>query len=222
MKKLFSLFIGLASLAYSYAQSTEGTIKYSIEFSSSDPQVQAQLSMLGGSTMTQYFTPNFSRIQTNMGMFMNNSTVIDLKSKESVMLMEGMMGKKAVKGNIDELGKSEEDGDEPKIEVEKTGKTKKIAGFKCSQYVLTTEEGATMNYWTTTELTAAKTGNKFMNDKVEGFPLAFELSTNGLLMKFTATEVLKEIKGDKASLFSLSIPDGYEEVSIDDLKSMGM
>ncbi|HNS41839.1 MAG TPA: DUF4412 domain-containing protein [Taishania sp.] len=220
MKKLLTLFLGLTVAVGSFAQTTEGVVKYTTEFKSSDPQIQSQLAMLNGSTMTTYFTPEFTRVESNMGMFMKTSTIIDLKSKQSLMLMDGMGSKKAIKTNLDELDK--EDGEEAKVEVEKTSKTKKIAGYKCTQYILTTEDGTTMNYWTTTELSGSKAGNKFMNEKVEGYPLEFELANNGVVMKFTATEVAKGIKEDKAKLFNMDIPEGFQEASMDDLKNMGM
>lgn len=221
MKKLFSLFIGLTIVASSYAQLTEGVVKYTTEFSSTDPQIQSQLAMLNGSSMTMYFTPDFSRVESTMGMFMKTTVVIDLKTKESLMLLDGMGSKKAVKTNMDDL-KGNDEGEESKVEIEKTNKTKKIAGYKCTQYILTSEDGTVMNYWTTTELSASKAGAKYMNDKVEGFPLVFEMVGNGVIMKFTATEVLKSISGNKAELFNTAIPEGFEEVAMEDLKSMGM
>jgi hypothetical protein len=220
MKKLSTLFLGLTIAVSSFAQTTEGVVKYTTEFKSSDPQIQSQLAMLNGSTMTTYFTPEFTRVESNMGMFMKTSTIIDLKSKQSLMLMDGMGSKKAIKANLDELDK--EDGEEAKVEVEKTSKTKKIAGFKCTQYILTMEDGSTLNYWTTTELSGSKAGNKFMNEKVEGYPLEFEMANKGVVMKFTATEVAKGIKEDKAKLFNMDIPEGFQEASMDDLKNMKM
>lgn len=223
MKKLLTLFLGLTVAVGSFAQTTEGVVKYTTEFKSSDPQIQSQLAMLNGSTMTTYFTPEFTRVESNMGMFMKTSTIIDLKSKQSLMLMDRMGTKKAIKSSLDELDKlGGEEEEEAKVEVEKTSKTKKIAGYKCTQYILTTEDGTTMNYWTTTELSGSKAGNKFMNEKVEGYPLEFELANQGIIMKFTATEVTKGIKEDKAKLFDMAIPEGFQEASMDDLKNMGM
>jgi len=52
--------------------------------------------------------------------------------------------------------------------------------------------------------------------------LEFELANNGVVMKFTATEVAKGIKEDEAKLFNMDIPEGFQEASMDDLKNMGM
>src|SRR5690606_30116236 len=129
-------------------------------------------------------------------------------------------GKKAMK--IDNVTVPDEDGEEEAdIQIEKTNDTKKIAGYKCTKYILTSEDG-TANYWVTTELDINKEGVKYMNSKVEGFPLEFEMSQQGMVMTFTATEVLKSLKGiNKKEIFSMEIPEGYELMSEDDLKKMG-
>ncbi|HLU86657.1 MAG TPA: DUF4412 domain-containing protein [Taishania sp.] len=220
MKKLLSVIAGILFIANSFAQINEGKIKYNVSFSSSDPAMQAQLSMLNGTSMTMHFSADFNRVEMNMGMFMTTKTIIDNKTKAGITLMDGMMGKKAMK--IDNVTVPDEDGEEEAdIQIEKTNDTKKIAGYKCTKYILTSEDG-TANYWVTTELDINKEGVKYMNSKVEGFPLEFEMSQQGMVMTFTATEVLKSLKGiNKKEIFSMEIPEGYELMSEDDLKKMG-
>jgi hypothetical protein len=225
MKKIISfLVVAVAFTTNTFAQISEGKVKYSIEFSSSDPAVQAQLSMLKGSTLTMIFSPEFNRTEGNMGMFMQSTSIVDLKSKETLMLMSGMMGKKAIKVTPEDLAAvKEDDSEEDNTEIEKTNDTKKIAGFKCTKYILTTEEGDVMNYWVTDELKGSKAGVQYLNDKIEGFPLEFEFSTNGMVMTFSATEVVKNLKGEnKKTLFSMEIPEGFEIASPEDLRNMGM
>lgn len=217
MKKIFSLTTGLLIAISSFSQLNEGKIKYNLAFSSSDPQMQAQFAMLQGSTMTMYFSPEFNRTELNMGMFMKNTTVVDIKAKETLTLMSGMVGNKAVK--ISEADIKSEEAD---VEFEKTNDTKKIAGYKCTKYILTTEDGSVVNYWVTDELTASKEGVKYMNDKIQGFPLEFEMSAQGMIMSFSATEVEKGLKKhNKKELFDLKIPEGYEVITPDDLNNMG-
>lgn len=221
MKKIVSLLTVLLMAVSSFAQATEGKIKYNLEFNSSDPQVQAQLAMLKGSTMTMYFSPEFNRTEMNMGMFVQSTTVVDIKSKETMMAMSGMMGKKATKISVDDKDADEEE--EPELDVEKTNETKKIAGYKCVKYVITTEEGGVVNMWVTNELVGSKEGMRFVNDKIEGFPLEFEVAAEGMVMVFSATEVEKGLKKyNKKELFDLTIPEGYEVINAEDWKGMGM
>lgn len=224
MKKIISfLIVAVAFTANTFAQISEGKVKYNIEFSSSDPAMQAQFAMLKGSTLTMIFSPEFNRTEGNMGMFMQSTSIVDLKTKESLTLLSGMIGKKAVKVTAEDVAaESKEEGDNS-VEIEKTNDTKKIAGYKCTKYVLTTEEGAVMNYWMTDELKGSKAGVQYLNDKVEGFPLEFEFSTQGMVMTFSATEVVKNLKGlNKKELFSMEIPEGFETISPEELQNMGM
>lgn len=221
MKKIIFLLTGLLLTINAFAQVTEGKIKFNLEFNSSDPQMQAQFAMLKGSTMTMYFSPEFNRTEMNMGMFVQTTTVVDVKTKETMMLMGGMMGKKATKMTADPDA-AKEDTAVPDIEIEKTKETKKIAGYKCTKYIITTEDGNVVNVWTTEELAASKEGMQFVNDKIEGFPLEFEVAAEGMTMVFSAVEVEKGLKNvNKKELFSMEIPSDYEVISPEDWKGMG-
>lgn len=224
MKKIISfLVVALVFTANGFTQISEGKVKYNIEFSSSDPAMQAQFAMLKGSTLTMIFSPEFNRTEGNMGMFMQSTSIVDIKTKESLMLLSGMIGKKAVKLTAEDVAAAEGEKEDDNVEIEKTNDTKKIAGYKCIKYILTTEDGAVMNYWVTDELKGSKAGVQYLNEKVDGFPLEFEFSTQGMVMTFTATEVVKSLKGEnKKTLFSMDIPEGFEIISPDDLKNMGM
>lgn len=220
MKKLLAIFAIILVSSASFAQVTEGKIKYKLDFSSSDPSMQAQFAMLSGSTMTMYFSPDFSRTEMNMGMFMNTITILDLKKKNGVTLMDGMMGKKGMK--MDKIDNPLDTPESEEVDFEKTNDKKKVAGYNCTKYIMTTEDGL-VNYWVTDEITASTTGVKYINEKIKGFPLEFEMNTNGFTMKFIATEVTEKLKGEnKKTLFSTEIPEGYEIVTEDDLKKMGM
>lgn len=182
--------------------------------------------MLKGSTMTLFFSPNNNRVEMNMGMIMQTKVISDYKAQKGIMLMDGMMGKKATEMDLskkDESKEGDESGNDDGLTIEKTSDTKKIAGFKCVKYIITTEEGAVMNYWVTDELIVDKEGIEYMSKKVDGFPLEFEVSAEGMTMVFTATEVEKNLKAhNKKELFDMKIPEGYEVMSEEDLKGMGM
>src|SRR5690606_32964728 len=131
------------------------------------------------STMTIYFSPEFSRTEMNMGMFMNTTMIFDLSKKKGVTLMDGMMGKKGIKmDNIDNLS---DNPDAAEVEFETTNEKKKIAGYNCTKLIMTTEDGV-INYWVTEDIAASTKGIKYINSKVTGVPLEFELYTNGFTM----------------------------------------
>ena len=215
-----SLLITLSLLlaVNSFSQLEEGSIKYDIEMSSDDPNMSMAINMMKGSTMEMYFTPNFSRVDVNMGMMMNMSTISDLEKNEHLMLMSGMMGKKAIPMTEEDLEKNKQD--KPNFTVVLTEETKEILGYNCVKYILTTEEGQDITYWATEEIVASTKGNQYMDTSIKGFPLAFETLNQGMKMSFEAVD-LKESLKDKESLFDLSIPKGYDAMTMDELKSLG-
>lgn len=221
MKSILIAFAAITLSLCTRAQVTEGQVKYAIEMTSDDPNVQAQLAMLNGSKMDMIFTDKFSRVDFSMGMFMQMVTITNIEENNGLLLMSGMIGKKAVKMTSEDVEKSAEEV--PEFEIEATKETKKILGYKCTKYVITTEEGTDVSYWTTTEISASKANNRYMNKSIEGFPLLFETETNGMKMTFTATDFQEDLEGlNTKELFDMSIPADYEEMTMEELEGMGM
>ena len=217
MKKVFSLLASLLCVMVALGQVKEGKVTFNMQFNSDDPQVQSQIGILQGSKMIMYFSPEFNRVELSMGGMMEVTTIADVKSRESLVLMGGMMGQKAIKMNADDL----KNIDVKKPAIKKTGETKTIAGYKCVKYIVTTDE-TVVNIWTTNDLIAAKDGMQYVNEEIPGFPLEFEASVMGMSLVGTASEVQKGLgKSNKKELFSMAIPSGYEEMSADDLNEMG-
>lgn len=217
MKKVFSLLASLLCVMVALGQVKEGKVTFNMQFNSDDPQVQSQIGILQGSKMIMYFSPEFNRVELSMGAMMEVTTIADVKSKESLVLMGGMMGQKAIKMNADDL----KNIDVKKPAIKKTGETKTIAGYKCVKYIVTTDE-TVVSIWTTNDLIAAKDGMQYVNEEIPGFPLEFEASVMGMSLVGTASEVQKGLgKSNKKELFSMAIPSGYEEMSADDLNEMG-
>jgi len=191
--------------------------------SADDPQAQAQLAMLQGSKMAMFFNPEFSRLEFNFGMVMNTTTIINVKKSTGLMLMTGMLGKKAVKLTETDIKTDKTEAKTEDIVITGTDEVKDILGYSCKKYNVAVGEGVEISYWTTTEIDAPKNKNKFMLQEVEGFPLQFETSTMGMKMVFTASDFKNSLKGiDTKKMFDTSIPDGYEITDMDQMKKMGM
>ena len=221
MKSILFAFIAITWSLCTTAQVKEGQVKYAIEMTSDDPNVQSQLAMLNGSKMDMVFSEKFSRVDFSMGMFLQVVTVTDLDANNGLLLMSGVTGNTAVVMTAEDVEKTAEEA--PEFQIEATKETKKILGYKCTKYILTTEEGTDVSYWTTTEINASKTNNRYMNKSIEGFPLLFETEANGMKMTFTATEFKEGLKGlNTKELFDMSIPEGYEEMTMEELEGMGM
>jgi len=234
MKNLFLLFsFVLCTITSLFAQDTEGHIVYSIELSSDDPQMQMAIPMFSGSTMEMYFSDNNSRSELNMGTFITTTIITDIKKDKMLMLMNGMMGKMAIPGVLSEMKEKAEktndrdpqddniDTNEDEFEVEFTNETKVIQGYTCKKAIVSNKNGVEMIYWYTEEIQFAKDGQNYFNKDVPGFPMEFETFNNGMKMKMTVTEYSKSLGKDASELFDFTIPEGYKEMTIDELESLG-
>jgi len=203
---LLSLILLVGSVS---AQTFEGKITFGIDYELPEA-MEAQRSMLP-SEMIIYITKGHVRIEqkTMMG---DQNVITDTKAKTSVLLMN-MMGKKMAITMADD-GKEKA---EPKIEY--SSDTKKIAGYECKKATYTTTDEAgedqEMEVYYTEEIPSEA------NDKLpglKGYPLEYTINSQGMLMTLTAKTVSKE----KISKKMFEIPEGYEEMSMEDfMKSMG-
>ena len=199
-----SLLIGSIS-----AQMFEGKITFGIDYELPEA-MEAQRSMLP-SEMIIYITKGHVRIEqkTMMG---DQNVITDTKAKTTVLLMN-MMGKKmAITMNDD--GK-----EKPTPTIVYSKETKKIAGYECKKAIYTTKDEAgeeqDLEVFYTEEIPSEA------NDKLpglKGYPLEYSINAQGMLMTLAAKSVSKE----KVSKKLFQIPEGYEEMSMEDfMKSMG-
>lgn len=203
------------------AQLTEGNVKYTIDMSSTNPEMQMQLAMMQGSTFELFFQGDLTRSEMSMGSLMKIVTITNAKEENAVMLMSGMMGNTAVKMSPEDLKKGTEET--PDVNVQFTEETKEIQGFKCKKAIVTDEEGTESVIWYSEEITVNKLGQSYLNNKVPGFPLQFELNQGEMKMTMTSTEFNKKLDKKLAkTLFDTTIPEGYTEMTPEQLQGMGM
>lgn len=219
MKQLKLLVLMLFSATIAFAQPQEGKLAFTLNMTSDNESLQSQLAMLQGATLTVYYDKNFSRSETNIPMFMKTTFVFDNTNQTGLMLMSGMMGKKAMEISKEDSDKSEESN--ANITFTKTNETKKILGFNCTKYIATFEDGQTGDFWVTKEIGASKKVLQGISSDLEGFPLEFSSHQRGVTTKFTATTFEDNLNGEnKSELFSLAIPEGYEATNLESLKAM--
>lgn len=217
MKIITTIATLLFTVSFLFAQ--EFSVKYEVNFESNNPEVQGQLFMLQGSTLQIYSKDNLSRVEMKMGGLMQTTTISDLTKGEGVMIMDGMMGKQAATFN--NLEEEQEDDAEESMDIELVDETKEILGHTCKKAVVYGEDDTEMIYWYTEEV-AVKEGalGQYSNSQIPGLPLEFSIKLPEMTMTFVATEFSKKLKKSK-ELFNLSIPEGYTEISIEQLQSIG-
>ena len=221
MKKLI-LFASVILLTVSgWSQVTEGHISYKIDLTSDNPDMQSALSMMQGSMLDIYFMGPSTRAEMKMGSMMKVTSITNEKSGDVLMLMSGMIGFNAIKTTLRELEAQNQEA--PKVEITLVGEKKDILGFECKKAILMDEQGNESTFWYTEEIVVSKKGQNYLNDKVPGFPLEYDINNSGFKMTMTASSAEKSLKkNERNELFNLTVPEGYKEMSLEDLKNMGM
>lgn len=222
MKNFILVFFALCiSTSAGLSQITEGHITFKLEMTSDNPEMQAAAAMLQGSLLDIYFVDKSTRSEMKMGSMMNVTSVTNEKSGDVLMLMSGMVGFNAVKTTIRELEDGQ--GELPKMDISLVEEKKDIPGYPCKKAILTDDQGTESVFWYTESIQASKKGQSYLNDKVPGFPLEYDISNSGIKMTLTATSVIDALKKkEKDELFKMDIPEGYKQMTLADLKKMGM
>lgn len=213
MKFILVLVAVVGSLMMSHAQSEEGHFIFDIKMESSDPQIEAQLSMLAGSTLEIMFKGKQSKQIMSMGSLMTTTTITDSETKEGLMLMSGMMGKFAARMDLD----TEKDEEEMDMDVELIDETKDILGYTCYKAIVIDDDGNETTFWYSKDFSSPETESQYIKKGIPGMPLAFSVDTPQMNMSFEAKEINEKIKKAKKE-FNMDIPEGYEEKDIDELQ----
>ena len=213
MKKVLSiLFIAFSLTVFAQETITEGVITMKQTMSSPNPEVNAQLAMMGEIVSTTYFKDEKSKSELSNPMSGDVTTIVNGEEKKMLLLMDNpMMGKKYMEQSLEV---SEEDLN--KIKVEKTDETKDVLGYTCTKYNVTTNKDGMdmkMEMYVTDKLNIMSQNTASLADKIKGFPMYMTVSFNQMGMDMTQTMEVTEIKKEDISddTFDMTIPEGYEK-----------
>lgn len=208
-----ALVLSTFSFSFKPAAVTEGSIKYDVSVVESDLSYLEEM-MIGMSTLSISFKDE--AVRTDFEISIANTTVIhDGATKKGLMLISSPMGNKAVK--LD----NEVKGDEVKgkYKIDYLSDTKTIAGYKCKKAVITLDDGTKLNVFYTDQITPKNRSTKYTFEDLKGFPLEMEVKQEKMIIKLVAENVNTKPL-DKAK-FSLIIPSGYEETTMEELSKFG-
>ncbi|MBS1763931.1 MAG: GLPGLI family protein [Bacteroidetes bacterium] len=212
MKKITLLAFALLATVSMFAQTKvkEGTAKYKIDYDL-DAEGQEMKAMLP-SEMTMYFKGDKYAAETTGGMF-DQKAVTNMKNQETIMLMDMMGNKVAVKISKDDIEKEKNKGKKPKVEI--TSDTKDIAGFKCTKAITTLDDGTKMEIWFTKDIMV---NNAFKEgyDGIDGMMMEYSVPQKMFTMKMTCTEVKQGNVDDKV----FEIPSDYKMMTKEELMKM--
>lgn len=224
MKKVYTFIIlFIVSLFTANAQIEEGHAKFNIQVSSDDPEMESTIAMMQDPNMELYFTKSQTRTTLDLGLF-KTTVITNVPKDKAIILTEIMDTKMAVPTTISDItkkGKESEDEFKPTIKFLKD--TKKILGYNCKKAIITNDKGINIVYWYTEEIIKLSSeGQDMFSTEIPGFAMEFQSFSDGMTMVFTITEFNKGNNDFEEDIFSTTTPDGFKELTEEELKEMGM
>src|SRR5690554_141548 len=191
-----------------FSQATKGKVMYDVFVSSDDPSVSAYVDQMENSLLEIFFSGNKTR-------------TISVKEQDTALvLLDGMMGKIAMKVTEDDMD------DERRMALEKQevelieGETKEVMGYTCKKAIIIGADGNESTVWYTEEIAPAHREGEYLNEKIPGLPLEMTAKYGKMDMKIVAFEFKGKIKKED-EVFSLEVPEGFVLKTMEEMKSFG-
>ena len=206
------LFLASTSIAQ-----IEATIKFEINITTDNPEAEAQIAMMEGSTMKMYMKDGNLRQETSMGGLITSTTITNAETNETLTLIDGVMGKYAAKSKLEDVKEDEEDEEE--LDIEFVDETKEVAGYTCKKAIIYDAAGNENIFWYTEEIEVPENAGKYVKEGIPGMALEFSIAQPQTTWTFTATEFSEKVKNPKEK-FKMTIPEGFTEKSLEDIQSL--
>jgi GLPGLI family protein len=207
------LLIGVLSVnSYAGDKSFRGVIVYNISFGE---DMDASMVAMMPKTMKMYISGDKSKMEMIAG-FGTTNVIFDSETKESVVMMDMMGQKFAIKSTAEDIEKELEEA--PNTVVEVTDETKEIAGYTCKKAIVTVEgEDTELIVYFTDELGGGQfNGSNPFYNKIDGVMLEFVMLENDIEMSYKAISVEKKKVSDEM----FDIPVEYKIVTEEELQGM--
>ena len=76
-------------------------------------------------------------------------------------------------------------------------------------------------FWYTEDIVVSKKGQSYLNTSVPGFPLEYSINVNGMTMSLNIKDIVKKLDKNQKKNFEIKIPEGYQEMTLDQLQGLG-
>ena len=191
-----------------------GIIIYNISY---DDDLDPQMATMMPKTLKLFIKGNKSRTEMKTG-FGTTTVLFDGDDKSSVVLLDMMGQKFAMKMTHEDMEK--ENADIPETDVEVTDETKEIAGYTCKKALVKSKDDSDdfeeFVYFTDELGSGILNANNPLFEDIEGVMLEYSNNENDMNMKMEAISVEKKKVSD--DLFE--IPEGYKIVTQEELQNM--
>lgn len=214
--------IGLAVLLLSipaFSQDKKGQINYDVYVSSDDPSMSAYVDQMEGSMLELFFMDGKIRSNLFVGEMMTTTSISEEGKDTSLVLLDGMMGKIAMKVTEEDRDEEERLAYENR-EVELTDETKEIMGYTCKKAIVTSGDANESVVWYTEEIAPEYRKGQYLYEEIPGVPLEMYSNWGKMDLKIVAFKFKGKVK--KASeIFNLEVPDGFTLKTQEEMKQMG-
>jgi GLPGLI family protein len=184
MKRIITLLLLIVmSNTLMLGQVTDGYIHFEVKFEDDGLSDQEKAMLPTEAEMWFSGEQMLMRMPSAMGM----ETKVLTRGDEMYILMDVFGNKMAIKSGKEEMKKSARKEKSFKVKTV-TGETKTIAGYECLKAIMTAEDGEEMVVWFSKSL-KVKSDWYYNMEGIDGFPLEFSTSSNGMKFKMIATEV---------------------------------
>lgn len=215
MKKISVLLLFIAFAIISKAQNFEGIITYKVTVDIKDSATLAQTQGQIPTEMKQFVKGTKVKVE-QITPAMSTSVISDIKTKESIIMMDMFGTKTAFKQTKEEFEKQQSQTSES--EVEFTNETKEIAGYKCKKAIIKSE-GQAIEVFYSDEVKMDEDVYFFNTfSKIKGLLFEYSIVSEQSSLKFEISE-FKQTQVDD-SVFV--IPSEYKVMTMEELqKSFG-
>lgn len=215
IKKFILAFVALICTVASIAQNFEGKMTAKIVPLQVPAEMEGMKAMFN-QDITTYIkgAKTKAEIKSAMGTQM---IIFDSIAKEVTVLTDMMGQKFAMTQKVENSSEANTTGfDLSGAKIERTGETKKIAGYNCKKAIATivdeeTKESIKVEFWFTEEINAGTTNLPF-----KGTMMEYVMNIEGMSLQFTITAISKEAVS--ASVFN--IPEGYQIMTPEQMQGM--
>tara|TARA_R100000951_G_C2559380_1_gene155094 strand:- start:205 stop:678 length:474 start_codon:yes stop_codon:yes gene_type:complete len=149
-----------------------------------------------------------------------STTNVSIDGNDTTLtLLDGMMGKIAMKTTLEDLDDEQRLAyTERDVELVE-GETKEIMGYTCKKAIVTTADEKEHIVWYTEELAPTYREGMYLYDEIPGVPLEMTASWGNMDMKMVAFDFSKKLKKPE-KLFSMEIPKGFTLRTQEEMKQM--
>lgn len=212
MNNLITVCLLLLFSVTSYAQTktAEGKVVYTITYEQEDSTKK----QTEASNATVYFTKNMLRMEMKTGSGYESVTIINVKAKTSIMLIE-IAGKKYAVANNRPDRKSIKDAKKQKP-IEYKNESKVIAGYNCKRADVQLKNNKMYSVFYTEEIESRNAAFNSPLYEIDGFLLEFWVNSGNRIIKMSAKEIITEPVEKK--LFE--VPDDYILTSREELRTL--